>query len=168
MGVILLPACVDLFAWGGLLAYYVTHKEEVLTTHSQKAFMISLIGFIVIVFCLTESPHILTQTIFRLGSGLLALGMIIYCLYGSNKFLDIVFSNRILIYIGKISYGLYLLHLLVLDSFFIKVYQKLIGTQPRFAFVLCARFTLLIFICSLSWYLFERPINNLKDKLAAY
>jgi len=62
-----------------------------------------------------------------------------------------VLENPIIVYLGKISYGLYLYHMLI-PYFF---------NSNSFWYKLLF-FAILIIVSSFSWYLIERPINNLK------
>jgi len=73
------------------------------------------------------------------------------------------YNNRFVIYLGKISYGIYLYHLFVPDFviwFFLKYH---IGfPSPAVLWLIYSLVTL--GICSLSWVLIEQPINRLKDR----
>ena len=75
--------------------------------------------------------------------------------------------------LGKISYGVYLYHLFVpelwmwinqnfynwgIDLFFNKAMPE--AVKPYWLFV--QEFAFLLFLCSISWMLIEKPINNLK------
>lgn len=168
LGTTLLPACFDLFAAGGLLAFYFKYYPEKVNSANFYSWQCFLSGVAIMVICILGDNTVFFQTAFRIGSSIAAIGLILVCLKSKPEPTDIIFNNPILIYIGKISYGLYLFHLLYVDTPFVNIYHQITGQDPRFALILIARFTLLILAGSLSWYFFERPINNLKDKLAVY
>lgn len=74
----------------------------------------------------------------------------------------ILFGNPIVLYLGKISYGLYLYHLFVPDFCSWLLSSCGIGLCPEGIFwVLACLVTL--GITSLSWYFIEQPINRLKE-----
>jgi peptidoglycan/LPS O-acetylase OafA/YrhL len=67
-----------------------------------------------------------------------------------------IFDNPALQYVGRISYGLYLVHNWMPD-----IVAKYLGPMPKYQaapIVLAATFA----ICALSWHFFERPILGLK------
>lgn len=68
-----------------------------------------------------------------------------------------------LMYTGKISYGLYLLHMIIFD-----IVDVLARPQSRFAqLIVCGLDLLLVFvIASLSWVYLESPFLRLKDRFA--
>lgn len=68
-----------------------------------------------------------------------------------------------LIYLGKISYGLYALH--ILGFTVTKAVFETLSISSRGA-LSCASLVTTLVIASLSWHFFESPINNLKDKLS--
>jgi len=73
------------------------------------------------------------------------------------------YNNRFVIYLGKISYGIYLYHLFVPDLIkwlFFKVQLPLPGMG--WLWVIYSLVTL--GICSFSWYAIEQPVNRLKDR----
>jgi peptidoglycan/LPS O-acetylase OafA/YrhL len=91
---------------------------------------------------------------------------------GINGWIGKLLNLRIVIYLGKISYGLYVYH-----NFMPWLLRCLNGTEtayplpiPHFnipwtqkpAPALATEFTMLVVIASISWYLFEKPINDLK------
>ena len=72
-----------------------------------------------------------------------------------------------LTYIGKISYGIYVYHPFV-PGMMLLVFERLgwpYPTSPWIGFAMLAFVTLIV--SSISWYLFESPINNLKRYLPA-
>jgi peptidoglycan/LPS O-acetylase OafA/YrhL len=67
-----------------------------------------------------------------------------------------IFENRVLQYVGRISYGLYLVHNWMPD-----IVEKYFGPMPKFD---AAPIVLLLTfgVCILSWHFFEKPILGLK------
>ncbi|MEZ4901476.1 MAG: hypothetical protein R2822_06800 [Spirosomataceae bacterium] len=92
---------------------------------------------------------------------------------GLNGFLEHPISN----YLGKISYGLYVYHNFVYNHYhspsehpvvrlFNKLERNINGFQEMHALQMLILFLLTTLVASVSWYLIEKPINNLKDKYA--
>lgn len=77
-----------------------------------------------------------------------------------NNVTKLFLENKIALYIGKIGYGLYIYHNLIPDltNYLFKqltIFPSVIVTQTTNAFVL-------ILIASISYYVIEKPIYNLK------
>ncbi|MEJ2601142.1 MAG: acyltransferase [Anaerolineales bacterium] len=67
-----------------------------------------------------------------------------------------------LIYLGKISYGVYIYHPLV-PLLLASIFHQFGATYPETGwFTFFTSSTITILIASLSWFLFEKPINRLK------
>jgi peptidoglycan/LPS O-acetylase OafA/YrhL len=64
-----------------------------------------------------------------------------------------------IVYLGKISYGLYLYHVFVLGL----VNQAFHGPSIRVALI---SFVISVLVAATSWQLFEAPINRLKDRFS--
>lgn len=103
------------------------------------------------------------------GEFLMALPMALLVLGASRGFpgwFGAILQSRPLMYIGKISYGIYLYHLAILILF-----ENLSGkfdlnlplTRGPLLFVVLSAVTILV--ASTSWYLLEQPINRLKERL---
>lgn len=92
------------------------------------------------------------------------------CLYFSlsskNKMLNDILQNKILIYIGKISYSLYIFHWFILILFlptFNSILKKIFNHNNNLiAITLC--FISTFIISALSYRFFEKPIIRLKKK----
>ena len=72
--------------------------------------------------------------------------------------------GRPLAFVGSVSYGVYLLHVVVLDATQ-RALTKLHIDTPGAAFVLCSVTT--IALAALSYSMFERPLLRLKDRWQA-
>jgi len=84
---------------------------------------------------------------------------------GFRGWIRAVLEWRPLLYMGKISYGIYLYH-----YFMPRVLTYLLNNfgfaQPGNVFAGVLAFTLTVITATLSWYLLERPISHLKQKLS--
>ena len=83
-------------------------------------------------------------------------------------FLNKVFSNKVLVYIGKISYSLYVYHwflLILLYAKFIQLLEQYLHISSHLlASTLC--FVITFVISMLSYQYFERPIVKLKRRFS--
>lgn len=168
----LTPGSLDSFGLGALLAYGLRYRTRWFALVQQVRMPLTLLSFLVFLLAPVALGKI--QGNFPVYSfwfyGLyfpaisLFFALLIYHAAAgiSHPLLAPVFNNRMLIYLGKISYGLYLLHNFV----------PVLGDIPfpgflePFSFFLTQllRLLLLVAVCSLSWYLFEKPILALKER----
>ena len=181
----LTPCCLDAFGIGSILAYYVLYDLAFLEIILKKnyLFLIAVALFIMDSIYIRlyvknyyEGGTILERFLFSICC-FWVVGKAILALYTGivRKFLE----NKIIVFIGKISYGIYIYHLLVfpvlvnyLDPFLtehLHIDNKYF-LNPGFAQNNMLPTALLLFIItiavsSLSWYLIERPINKLKELL---
>lgn len=66
-----------------------------------------------------------------------------------------------MIYLGRISYGLYIYHMFMNPLYFnlLNNYVKIQTTNLGYTLIF---FLMNVALASISWYLVEKPINNLK------
>lgn len=76
---------------------------------------------------------------------------------GFKGFWKHLLENKVAQYLGKISYALYLFH-----NFQLYAFEWLHINLPATGWYLGVHFLILVTLASLSWYLLELPINNLK------
>lgn len=76
-----------------------------------------------------------------------------------------ILEARAIVYIGKISYGVYLCH--AFSPFVVTWVMRVIGVQRSSPVVLfCLFVATTVAIASLSWLLWERPIRSLRNRFA--
>jgi len=92
----------------------------------------------------------------------LPLSMIVLSLYWGSRIGRLLFANPLVYFIGLISYSLYLWHFVVMQQ------AALIFGESWSSLSEISRFTssllLVIFVSTISYYLFERPFFRLAQK----
>lgn len=180
---VLMPTCLDAFGLGGLLAYTQFYNKESAMRAFSSAWGLLLSIALYTITCLAidqiASSHNWLSVIFlRLSESILSV-FLIGSLIQPNTFiakkLSAIFETDVLVFIGKISYGVYIFHNLIYnpyhekpDSFISKVLNKFESVSPAILgseiFKILFLFGLTIIVSSVSWFLFEKPINKLKHK----
>jgi len=166
----LMPSCFDAFAIGAILAFLQKKKVKYL---NFSLLFLSILS-VLFIYLFTYGNEI------SIGNSFLSKPMFSFMYYFENysqlhfiynRFLISIVSAFIILktsenikgilgfilnlkalqYLGKISYGIYIYHN------FIRVF---LDTEKYFFL----SFIIVILVSSLSWYLFEKPINNLKKR----
>lgn len=179
---VLMPTCLDAFGMGGLLALaYTSNDQKWMKIASNPLFLvISLILYMIVALFSAHyyEPHEFLSVVgLRFFESLFSF-FLIGCLIPfneKNRTLKNIFSWNPLVYIGKISYGIYIFHNFVFnyyhtpqDSYIRQMLayfdstSSLILTSTSFKILILYAIT--VAIASVSWFLFEKPINQLKDK----
>ena len=154
---ILTPSCMDSFGFGAILAFY-RNKNPEFKFSSMKAKLFLSANILLIIVMLQLQENLLNASNFRFSVSVAAVFLISKLSIGFTGFMKLIFENKVLMYLGKISYGMYLFHMLIPMLY---NYLKL----PKSSYLLVQFFcytALLITVASLSWFLLEKPINNLK------
>lgn len=155
---ILTPSCMDCFGLGALLAFYRVNTDKFFQFTSKKAkifLILNIISFMVLLFL---EENFISVFLFRFNVSLISLFIISKVSLGYTGFLKIIFENKMLMYLGKISYGMYLFH-----NFIPLIYKSLKLPPVQNLFLkFSVQFILLVITASLSWFLLEKPVNNLK------
>lgn len=157
----------DSFALGGMLAHIEANrgKERVLAVFRKP--MTGVITAAVIVafgllgLFLGEKAS-LRVVWFRSVISIASLYVVGLALL-ENKTLGVVLGNRWLVFIGKISYGVYLYHLYahhILRLFYAKADDLSYPVQ------LALYVAITMVVSTASWFLIEKPINGLKSRFS--
>ena len=170
--VILTPSCMDTFAYGGLLAWQKYYRR------SQIPLLKKIFAVIVPLWIVLIATH---QGLLLLGfdRAFISIGTMIL-IAGADKGYTNAFGrflqHKWVLYLGKISYGIYLYHLL-LPYVFWKFYnniahwllqKKQVSLTPLAIVLvnpvvsLIFYFILTVLFASASWFLLEQPISRLK------
>ena len=152
---------------GGLIAYWSVYNKEQLTKIKGRWIKILLLAVIAIFLVFftwipqNNYPHFikfLKEPILVIIYGLLIL------LSVKNSFKGLIrlfLENRFIVYLGKISYGMYVFHLFMSLLYFNFITRHIrIPYTDLGCFIIF--FVITVTLASLSWFLIEKPVNNLK------
>ena len=179
---VLMPTCLDSFGLGGLLAYFFTFQKETLfkeITTSKYLIASFLILSIFLFFSRqyqissNQVDHFGNLVIERLVGSVFCFFLIAKAVNGYEGIIKWFLENSLISYFGRISYGLYLYHNFIYNyfhtpqtSFILRGLRKFQQIVPvitqNSVFELLYFFGITVFVATLSWYLIEKPVNNLK------
>ena len=185
-----MPACLDSFAFGGLMAWLQLYKIETFTRIFSKKWLVILgvLAWLGVYYWsryiwlhdLPANKYNVVKIVFdRLIASAFCFFLIGSAVIGYTGLMAGFLENRVSVYLGKISYGIYLYHNFVFNHyhsysapnhpvvrFFNKVYRHFpeLKDFPPFQIVAVCAFT--VMVAAISWHFFEKPINALKDKYA--
>jgi peptidoglycan/LPS O-acetylase OafA/YrhL len=152
---------------GALIAYYIKYKPDFMNTLNLTlvkglALLLSLIFILIYVY---QKPEGLYENLKHYKDPFITLIYFFIVLIavrdGFKGLMKGVLENRVMIYIGKISYGLYIYHSFMAFLFF-DFFNKFIGLKTsQFGYTLVF-FGMNMIIASISWYLIEKPVTGLK------
>ncbi len=158
-----LISCFDSLGMGALLAYLQLNHLMIFEKILNKKVLLFLIICYIPLFIF---PNILTPQFDSLLNNFYT-SLIYFFMVGiaaQNKFNNIIkiaFENKVALYLGKISYGIYIIHNFMPDMFYNFFAQKLPPTDHqsiRVIYWIC----LTVILASISWFVIEKPILKLK------
>lgn len=166
---------LDLFAIGGLLGFYVVFYNDKISNFILQiptiikiiltCFVISIFVFHPI-FVPQDTAHfsyIFAQTIVGLSCTLLI------ALFIPNNSNFKINDNHILSYLGRISYGLYIFHIMVIHVLFkfCLAYKIVLDNWLTLGSFMAISFIISVMISSISYHYFEKPILKFRDKFTS-
>ncbi|MDP5100812.1 MAG: acyltransferase [Nonlabens sp.] len=172
-GRLLTFTCFDAFGFGSLLSWIITYKLSALTSFFK---ILSIVALIILGYFIygvyVQSWDILS---IRTSVSILTIWLITYIYKnldnGKLRF-TWLFNNKFLIFIGKISYGIYLYHLILpvlitnkyIDPYLNEYIEKLFNFKYRLILVLLENTILVVGVSWLSYKLIEAPILKFKNR----
>lgn len=166
---VLMPTCLDAFGLGALWAFVmIYHKSPEIFLRNLKIFAAGGLAFFLF-FCFTHVDSVLLTLFFRTSMAVFCLFFVAHASYrnGFKSVFGKILDHSALRYIGKISYGLYIYHMVVpsiLLPLILKIVHRIFKVEIILTDVLgkILSLALVITVASLSWFFFESPINGLK------
>ena len=175
-----MPACLDAFGLGAALGYGVYyHFEKIKQWFAKPALLIgSLVFYILTVIAIKMSGGghpFMAVVVLRLAESIFSVALIGYLIAAPNALLTKFNELSLPVYIGKISYGIYIFHNFIYNEYhpipgspIVKFIQQLGASQSAVWSSMWVKIIVLymitVAIASVSWYVFEKPINALKNR----
>ncbi|MDX5482003.1 MAG: hypothetical protein LPK07_09995, partial [Hymenobacteraceae bacterium] len=169
---ILTPTCIDGFGFGALLAYWHLYGKERNPILAKAFFVAAPLWLLLLYF----NQLGLASALGRVVVALLAMLVIERANIGFGNWFGRFLENKVVLYLAKISYGIYLYHIfavfflweamrrakyLVFDPLGLNIFPLYdIVKLPVVSLVLYVLLT--VAFASASWYFLEKPINSLK------
>jgi peptidoglycan/LPS O-acetylase OafA/YrhL len=163
--------CFDALGLGALLAWQITFHPKQMPAFLSRLKIITLICLAFFLFQLqfTELRFFTPRAIFPILA-LFIISSIVYNHHIKKPQFELILNNRLLLLIGKISYGLYIYHNLVpymLNSKLINVYVNpllpdFLNIKHHAYLYFVENCTLLMLISWLSYVFIEKPFLRLK------
>jgi peptidoglycan/LPS O-acetylase OafA/YrhL len=162
------PSTLDSLGLGAILAWLSASSEH---AGYRKGFASACLAMGAMLFAAGEMWRPLLGNGARFAVSLLGMNLVFVWMVdraarGFQGLAGVVLGNRAMGYVGMISYGLYVFHPIVFRLFGAlstpalghPVDLKLLPEPVKFVLVML----LSLAVASVSWFAFERPINNLK------
>lgn len=160
--------CFDAFGAGALLAWITLSRPDILKKVEKISMYASIIAILLIAFGILLPQ--LNVVPLRVKNTCIAFYLIVFLYLNQNTTFKwrFLFNNSVLIYIGKISYGIYLFHMSV-PHIWKHIPARVTQALPSFLTneaVWVLNGLLLVIIASVSYYSIEKPFLKLKNKYA--
>jgi peptidoglycan/LPS O-acetylase OafA/YrhL len=170
--------CLDSFGLGGILAYLSVYKVEFLKKLMayRALYFGSILTFMLImifsfsIYSNGLKTNFASAVWMKFLFNIMSFWILGYSVtYGYTGVIKRILENRVIVYLGRISYGLYLFHLFV-PVFFRVVCKhfKIAYIQSNESFhivVISVIYILTTIACaSISWFFIEKPFNEWRSK----
>jgi peptidoglycan/LPS O-acetylase OafA/YrhL len=174
--VFLTPSCFDAFCWGGFLSLIVVYHKEMLEKFSRVFKTLGLIA--ITTYIILQYFNVSFDFLARTLLSIFVTWILSIILLNKTGRFDALFSNKILMSIGKVSYGVYLFHCFVptiinaiihwlkkqhLSSPLLLNFFRWTESEHSAVSYLIYTITLLVVVYA-SFYLFEKPIFKFKNR----
>jgi peptidoglycan/LPS O-acetylase OafA/YrhL len=167
MGRLLMPGSLDSFCVGGLLSFGRNGMKP-----WYKHYLTMERYFIVLAFVLLVTVHLLDFSLLSAAQFSAIYLLVISVAFGilinrlsyniETPFFKQILNNKILLYIGKISYGMYLFHNFI--PYFYGIEMPVLPAGLSIYVIQFLRLLVLLTLSSLSWFIIEKPILLFKRR----
>lgn len=162
------PSNLDTLGFGALLAYFATYQKQQVVSLRRIALIGAFVALGIEAFVRAAWGRASSTWLLPLPMGLFSVWMVSAAADGVRGLAGRIMSLPPLIYIGRISYGIYVYHFFVPEAL-APLLERFHLTGDGVALV-AVRFVIYfgvtMIVASLSWFLMEKPINSLKDRFA--
>ncbi len=158
------PAVVDFLAIGAVLAIAAHYQpwEKLQRTLTRVVLPIGAVMYVSLFWVSRSVDHHVPLALESTGAALVFCWLIGSASRGFVGPARRLLEWRPIVYLGKISYGIYIYHFLVPLVFAAAATRLSVGYEDSGFANFIATSVVTIGIAALSWHLFERPINGLK------
>lgn len=164
---VLAPSCFDTLGLGSLLAYLSFQKENLFVSKEKFVNLCLLFGIFMQVVLITlqriNNIDYLVNTLDYTSKGLIFTWLIAKAACGFKGFTGKFLETKSIMYIGKISYGIYLIHNFTPDLIRKGLNAVGLAHHGSVPFVAITSTIITLLLATISWHFFEKPINNLKS-----
>jgi peptidoglycan/LPS O-acetylase OafA/YrhL len=185
-----MPACLDSFAFGGIMGWLQLNRKETFYKLFSNGWLVvaGLAAWIAVYYWSyylgTQSVpvnkyNIVKILLDRFISSAFCFFLIGKAVTGYSGLMGVFLEHRASVYLGRISYGIYLYHNFIFNSyhsisspghpvvrFFNVTYSHFPVFKEWVLFQVVVVSALTILVAAISWHFFEKPINALKDRYA--
>ncbi len=165
-------SCMYSLGLGALLAYLKIEKPELISRiNNPKWLYLSIFGYLILFTIATLFEQqwyisVVDDVFFAIACFFI---ISIASSNGFNGISKLILNNKFIAYCGRISYGLYIFHLIV-PEIFMPLAKKLglMAIYNNNLLLFAVFFAITFLLAFISWNILEAPLNRLKDKLPYY
>ena len=163
----LTPSCLDALAIGALIAHARHYAGS--SAVRRIAWIFAAVGVLGLVVTTKLLPRVITaDSAHRIGHTFLVIfygAIVAKASEGFGGVLGRLLSLKPLLYLGKISYGIYVYHYFAAAAIaWIATRTGWEALQQRLSLTLVAYAVFTVVLAVVSWHFFELPINRLKNR----
>jgi peptidoglycan/LPS O-acetylase OafA/YrhL len=169
-GYLLTYACFDAFAAGAIFSWMLNFRRDLVPGFFKIIRVVAILPFVLIAIEFYQGYlfHLPQRTLHAAVALWVIMTILIYKDPGKKHPVKRLLGNKVLIFIGRISYGIYLYHLFIpyITNF---LYKTITGesilnnrlASPNLWFFL-VNILFLVLLSWISWILIEKPLLDLK------
>jgi peptidoglycan/LPS O-acetylase OafA/YrhL len=167
---VLMPTCLDSFGLGALWAYTLINDDKPGRFIKILSLSAPIAGLLFLFFCYDHDNTLFKVLFFRLSMSILSLYFVAKASYkqGFGSYFGTFLESAVATYLGRISYGLYIFHIMVpylLIPITISAIRYFFGISVILTdkSIIVVSTILLIMIATMSKFCFEQYFINLKS-----